>query len=184
MKKLFLPLFVSFLSFGLLPVNSFAQSLNFDGVDDYVSVPSPYTAFSDEITVEAWINASSMPVGSGIGQGSENVDNMSVNVWLLHSNGGTIVFFVNDNGNWRYATSSTNIVTSTWHHVVGVASATEVAIYIDGVKEATGSGISSGIQSNPGAVVNIGKDVRFASGRFMTGSVDEVRIWNVARTTA
>ncbi len=182
MKKLLLS--IAFLT-GVF-VNTKAQSLDFDGANDYVNIATPYTAYTNEITVEVWIKSGTMMMGSGMGQGTADADNMGANVWLLHSNGGTITFFVNDGGTWRSAQSTTDIVNSEWHHVVGVASATETAIYIDGVKENVGAGISSAIQSNSSAVLHLGKDVRFntASGRLMTGSMDEVRIWNVARTQA
>ena len=166
----------------------FAQdyALDFDGSNDYVSISDPYTSFSSSLSVEFWVNSSSTTSGSGIGQASANSDNMSTNVWLMHMNPNTsITFYVNDNGTWRYISSTSDVDDGNWHHIAGTIDGSEVAIYVDGTKEASSStAISSGIQSNSNASIHFGKDVRFSSGRFMTGKIDEVRIWDDVRTQA
>ncbi|MBA3899945.1 MAG: HYR domain-containing protein, partial [Bacteroidetes bacterium] len=157
------------------------KALHFDGADDFVAVNNPFTNFTNEITVEWWVNpASFVTLGSGIGQSTIGVDNMNSNVWLMHFNGSgtSLNFYVNDNGNWR-THNAVNIGTG-WHHVVGVASAASTKLYVDGVLVSTGAGISSGIKNNPNSVMHFGKDVRWNTGRFMQGSIDEVRIWNRA----
>ncbi|HAS44438.1 MAG TPA: hypothetical protein DCS93_28425 [Microscillaceae bacterium] len=172
---------------GFTAVNN---ALDFDGTDDFVNVSSPFTGFTNAITVEAWINLNTLTSAEGVaGQSTANVDNLATsNVWLLGNVGttnGSLTFFVNDNGTFRSATSTTDFRGTGWHHVVGVADASGVTLYVDGVVEATsGTGISSGIFSNGSAVMHLGKDSRFASGRFMDGEMDEVRVWNVARTCA
>ena len=163
-----------------------ATALDFDGGNDFVDVSSPFTAYTNEITVEAWINVQSITAdGPGLGQGTANVDNMSSNVWLIHLNlDNTISFYINDGGTFRIAKSTTSINGTGWHHVVGVASPTETAIYVDGTKEASSLGISTTIQNNGSASLHIGKDVRFATGRFFDGQLDEVRIWSEALCAA
>jgi hypothetical protein len=159
-------------------------ALNFDGTNDYVAIINPYTAFSKEITVEWWVNPTANEfLGSGIGQGSEGFDDMTHNVWLMHfdGSGSKLTFYVNDNSiAWRNPAQIT-IPSGSWHHVAGVASATETKIYLDGVLQATGPGISQNIFVNATSQVHFGKDVRYGAGvRDMDGSIDEVRIWNRA----
>ena len=157
------------------------SALNFDGQNDYVAINNPFTAFGKEITVEWWVNPSSTPQGSGIGQATSNVDNnANSNVWLMHFwNTNTLTFFVNDNGTWR-ATPEVSIPLNTWTHLVGVADATSTRLYMNGTLVATGQGVSGNIFNNASSVIHFGKDVRFNLGRFLTGSMDEVRIWNRA----
>ncbi|MEI7595781.1 MAG: LamG-like jellyroll fold domain-containing protein [Bacteroidota bacterium] len=166
-------------------MSSPGNALSFDGADDYVEISNPYTSFTDAITVEMWVNYTGMQVGSGIGQSASNSDSPTSNVWVMHGNigDGTMTFFACDESESEHsAVCSTVLLNTGWHHVVGVANTTEVAIYIDGVKEGTGQGIHTSIKSNPSAVMHLGKDPRYASGRFMGGKIDELRIWNTART--
>lgn len=158
-----------------------SSALNFDGQNDYVAINNPFTAFGKELTVEWWVNPSSTPQGSGIGQATNNVDNNATsNVWLMHFwNTNTISFFVNDNGSWR-SPGEYLMPMNVWSHVVGVADATSTRLYVNGVLVLTGSGISNTIFNNSSSVIHFGKDVRFNNGRFLQGSMDEVRIWNRA----
>jgi len=163
-----------------------ATVLDFDGTDDYVDIMNPFTSYTDEITVETWINIQSITTtGPGLGQGLPGIDNLTTNVWLLQLNlDNTISFYVNDAGTPRIAQSTSAVIGTGWHHVVGVASATETAIYIDGAKQATDAGIGSTILNVPSANLQIGKDLRYNTGRFFDGQIDEVRIWSEALCAA
>ncbi|TDR24226.1 LamG-like jellyroll fold domain-containing protein [Flavobacterium cheniae] len=173
-----------------ITINNLAETpathLKFDGVDDFVSVATPFTTFTNAISVEFWINpTATLPVGAGFGQGTSGVDNMTNNVWLVHGQGdGTFGFYVNDNGTWR-SVISTAMTLNTWQHYSCVADATGVRIYKNGVLNASSAiGISSGIRSNASAQLHIGKDVRYANnaGRNANASFDELRVYNVAIT--
>ncbi|MDB5230104.1 MAG: hypothetical protein JWN76_909, partial [Chitinophagaceae bacterium] len=156
-------------------------TLNFDGTNDYVAVSNPFKAYNKEITVEFWMNpaSSSLPFGSIIGQGVEGQDNMTNTVWLMHpNNDGTGTFYVNDAGTFRTVTF--NITASSWHHIAGVAGPFGTKVYVDGVLAASGAGITGTILNNASSVIHIGKDVRYAAGRFADISLDEVRIWSRA----
>lgn len=164
------------------------HALNFDGVDDFVNMASPFTNFTNAITVEMWVNINTLTSNEGVaGQSIANVDVPGTNVWLLGNDGtndGTLTFFVNDNGTLRSAKSTTDFRGTGWHHIAGVADASGITIYVDGVAEATGTGIGTSIQANGSAVIHLGKDSRYASGRFLDGNIDELRIWSSAHTCA
>jgi hypothetical protein len=163
-----------------------ATALDFDGTDDYVDITNPFTGYTNEITVEAWINIQSITtLGPGLGQGLPGIDNLATNVWLLQLNlDNTISFYVNDAGTPRIAQSTSAVIGTGWHHVVGVASTTETAIYVDGIKQATDAGIGTNIQNVASANLQIGKDLRYNTGRFFDGQIDEVRIWTEALCAA
>jgi hypothetical protein len=161
-----------------------AGALNFDGVNDAVYISNPFYAFNKEITVDWWVNPSSfMTLGSGIGQSTNNVDNMTTsNVWLMHFNGSgtSMTFYVNDAGTWRSA-GPINPSAGNWHHIVGVANANGIYLYMDGsLMVSSSSGISSGIFNNSNSAIAFGRDIRYTSGRFCSCSIDEVRIYNRA----
>ena len=171
----------------VVTVNPAATHLNFDGIDDFVDISSPYTSFVNEVSVEFWINRTGdLTTGSGIGQATSEVDDMSTNVWLVHGNSdNTFTFYVNDGGIWKASGSSSIIPLNSWTHISAVADASGVRIYIDGVLDVESTnGIATSIQSNSSASLHIGKDVRFVSdsGRNFQGNIDDVRIWNIARS--
>jgi hypothetical protein len=67
-----------------------------------------------------------------------------------------------------------------WHHWAGVADGASVRLYMDGKQVGTtGAGITQ-MMIVPSSVIHFGKDVRYASDRWMKGKIDEVRIWNTA----
>ena len=162
------------------------NALDFDGTDDYVNVGSPYTGFTNTLSVEFWVNATTMPPGSILGQSTSNVNATATNVFLVGNDGsgGDITFYVADGTGFPgVATTTTNFLGTGWHHVACVSDGTDTKIYVDGILEGTGGGVSS-INSNVSAALHIGKDSRYSTTRFFDGIIDEVRIWNTARTAA
>ena len=163
-----------------------AGALNFDGNtaigghSGYVRIANPFTAFNKEITVEWSGNIDpESNIGTGPGQSLENVDGANSLVWLMHYYPGTnaMQWFISDNGTWK---SVETTVLSGWHKYVGVASATGMQLYVDGIlKASSNNGVTIGILSVPTAVMEIGKDSRWPD-RFYKGNVDEVRVWSRA----
>ncbi len=78
------------------------------------------------------------------------------------------------------ATSVTNIADGEWHHVSGVRNGVNLEVYIDGVLENTNN-IGGVAVNNPTTPLTLGHE---AIGNSFVGQMDEVRIWNVARTQA
>jgi len=161
------------------------NALDLDGSNDYVRIANPYTGFTNQITVEAWVYFDGGSDGIWMGQSAADVDAMSTNVWLWHSNGtNSLTWYVNNGGSWL----NLNMVSPSngWHHIATVASNTGMRIYVDGVLNAQNASSLTSLQNVPTAALDIGKDPRFAtpSGRVASERVDELRVWNVARTQA
>ncbi len=160
-------------------------ALDFDGTDDYIRVDHPYTDFVDEITVELWINFDGLAGNFyALGQSSADVDNMSTNVFVVGAGDVSFpTFWVNNNGSWINTTYNPGAITG-WHHLAGVGSPSGVQLYFDGEPVGTPGAGLTGIQSNGSAVLDIGKDSRFttASLRVSGETMDEIRIWNFARS--
>ena len=163
------------------------NALAFDGVDDYVQISNPYRGFTNSITVELWaeINMADCPAAGGfLGQSVSGSDQMSTNVWIMEiiKANNTLYFYVNDNGTWRSVSTSGNFPASGWHHWVATSNSTSTNLYLDGTLINSSAGISSGIRNSPSSVIHIGKEVRYSLARFIQCSIDEVRIWNTAKT--
>lgn len=139
-----------------------------------------------DITLEAWV----YPRTYGLWRAM---------VSFLQDNGGTEHGWdleLDNNGRFRFAlrgvggvnaltylSSSGTFSTNAWHHVAGVYDGSQMRLYVNGQLQAT-STAQSGDISYLDSWLAIGglKDDDFLQA--IDGFVDEVRIWNVARTQA
>ncbi|MFX1391920.1 MAG: DUF2341 domain-containing protein, partial [Promethearchaeota archaeon] len=147
-------------------------SIDFDGTDDYISCGDTEDII-DEITIEAWIwlaVASKADWPTIVGKSNE--------YRLYHDSDrdGYITFYVSTTSGYRY-TGEYDLPIQTWLHVVGTYDGSSSKIYIDGSVENT--------DSHTGTIVPTTNDLRFArkaGSTYFDGSIDEVRISNIARS--
>ncbi len=162
---------------GALAQTGWGNALSFDGLDDYVqagNVPLTNASF----TLEAWARRDSAGTMDFIlGQGSPSTSmglHFGFHGVLTVSN--MFVFgFYNDD------LFTTNRYTDTnWHHWAGTYNAGNKArcIYRDGILVASNTATAN--YQGSGSLF-FGRDAWGTSGMFR-GSIDDVRIWNVART--
>jgi archaellum component FlaG (FlaF/FlaG flagellin family) len=180
MKKLSL---VSLFSiFQLLFSNTlFAQqgSLRFDGVDDKVIVPAN-AAFNsaNSITCEAWINATQWKAqiyqGTIVGKDGSNTSGYA----LRCGANGKLSFVIGGPGGWTEATCGSVMQANVWTHVAGVFDNGSIKIYING--NLVGTNTATTITASTSGLL-IGESPGFA-GRVFNGYIDEVRVWNTARS--
>ncbi|MBN2747371.1 MAG: T9SS type A sorting domain-containing protein [Bacteroidales bacterium] len=131
---------------------------------------------SQSRTIEAWIKTD--VVGKDfISWGSNNGGKK----WIFktHTNGGLRVEI---NGGYVYG--STNIADNQWHHIAVVMNGINInslSFYIDGVLETnlTSSNLTINTDTTNGIDVVISQGFH---GRYITGLLDEVRIWSTALT--
>ena len=152
-------------------------ALSFDGTNDYVAggwVPLTNSSF----TIEAWARRTSLNTDDIIlGQGWYG-DNVSVFFGFTHAPPDAFMFGFYDND-----LITTNIYTdSDWHHWAGTYDAATKArrIYRDGVLVAADTALAN-FQGTGGPIL-IGEN-GWGSGKFH-GDIDELRIWNGARSQA
>ena len=181
MKKLILGV-VSILSLHLSAQNA----LNLDGNDDYVG--SNFTGISGTSarTVEAWIRttANTVPANGGkqkviVDWGSASPLGSRFTVNLLFN--GAIRVEVGGNG----VSGTINITDGQWHHVAAVydpsSSTSPVKLYVDGGLDVSGNFTGVTMNTLTGGF-QIGRRVDGVNS--FEGDIDEVRVWNVARTPA
>ncbi len=173
---------------------SLAQPLNdniqFDGTDDYISLNNMDVA-SNAITLEALINSSDL---SNCTNGQCRIISKALSpspedhYWMLSTttvNGSTFLRFrLKTNGTTTSLVATSGVLSeNTWHHIAGTYDGTTMKIYLDGSLVGS-SPVSGSITTNPAAAAWIGGNPPTATGHPWHGEIDEVRIWNTARTQA
>ncbi|MBN8704249.1 MAG: fibronectin type III domain-containing protein [Bacteroidetes bacterium] len=151
-----------------------SRALTFDGTDDYVNLGNANELnITEDLTLEAWIYADDYNQAGriiskwGISSGYE------IDLYL-----GNIRFNLN-----QFVIMQTSITgyNGTWVHVAATKSGNTGTLYINGVS--VGSGFAqSTITTSPNNLL-IGRMANLATNSF-NGTIDEVRIWNVARTAS
>jgi VCBS repeat-containing protein len=102
---------------------------------------------------------------------------------------GQLVLQVQGGGSNRMWAGGSTVADGTWHHVAASYDAGSGAarLYVDGVAETATLGYSAGA-ANPNPAINaplvVGIDRVSSSQQALTGSIDEVRVWNDVRTQA
>ncbi|MCZ6702547.1 MAG: LamG domain-containing protein, partial [Ignavibacteria bacterium] len=161
--------------------NGAGYALDFDGTNDFIDCGNSSSVnITDYITLEAWIKSDkykatqSIIKKNGSGSGYE----------LSLSKDKNLFFRLNGNNLWR--ANSTSLYPhdgNTWMHVAATYDGTKLTIYINGIAEGTDSSPFDSIKVNNNNLV-IGADANDTGIRLFDGAIDEVRIWNVARSEA
>jgi len=154
-------------------------SIDFDGTDDYCATAAgaPFYQYTNKLSVSWWLKRDgSIAGGAGGGQSTIGVDSMSTNVWLMHGNGTSITFYVNDGGSWISLDTGT-IPNDTWTHITTTVTSSSTKMYINGVLTNSTVGVSQ-IVNNPNSIIGWGFDPRYLSGRFLNGSIASAQVFN------
>jgi hypothetical protein len=182
MKRFFLTLILLLFTFVPLRANS---SLNFDGLNDYVQLSNVLNIGSSSHTVEAWVKVPQVGTGNlsseervGIVLGNYGSGNANVSFEVYSA--GQARYYWNAGEKSFYGTK--DLRDGAWHHIAWVRdkSNNKMSIYVDGVLDAEESGAGTDITIT--VKHRIGNDVRSSGNLYFHGSIDEVRIWNTART--
>ena len=162
--------------------------LSFDGVNDYVSVSPIPTYNHSAITIEAWIKIV-IPSGYSIAEPNivswgADANTVEFRIGISGSNA-TLQFGIDASGSggggWQAIYGATNINTGNWVHVAVVKNSTTSTLYINGVSETSGSITNSSPSLGYFEIGNLWEHGG-QQNRYFPGLIDEVRIWNTART--
>jgi hypothetical protein len=149
---------------------------NFNGTSDSVSMGATSTLdLSNSFTLETWVNRATTQnsVDSAIVAKISTSPYNGYMLWYRSDN--TIDLYIN--GAAR-ADSTYVIPANTWTHIVGVWTGSMAQIYINGQLSVSSS--YSTAPTSAGQTFWVG---RYSdSARFFTGTIDEVRVSNIART--
>ena len=154
------------------------QAIRLDGVDDHL-VASSDIWFNGNCTIEAWVYLHSYTywarlIDFGNGSGSHNVI-----VALNTGNSGIPSFHIFRYADSQFIQASSPLPLEQWTHIACVLNGTMAYMYINGVLSGSGTML-------PPFGVNrtrnyIGRS-NWSSDAYADVTIDELRIWNVART--
>lgn len=162
--------------------STFGGAMQFDGTTGYVS--SSAVSPANSLTMEALVNFSSTAAAtfavSSWRNGATNIRRLR----LVGTGTGAAQFFFdvrNDVGTF-FSIQSGNLSPNRWYHLAGVLDTSSGLIrgFVDGVEISPAIAVS-GTFANTLTGHAIGREPD-ASADFLPGAVDEVRVWNVART--
>ncbi len=160
--------------------------LSLDGKTGFVRIadsPSLHT-FTNAITMEVWFKAASFPPQEGnissllrknVAAGNENF------LLRFRTTEGEPWVEMSPGYDLGVARAGYPFATGQWYHLAGVYDGNAVTLYVNGVK--IGSQNVSGQMSIDDSDLFIGKgDPEFSAGEYFHGVLDEIRLWNVARS--
>jgi hypothetical protein len=157
------------------------EALDFDGVNDHINMGNLVsTQFANTLpyTVEAWIRPSSGFGGSTIA-GMLNGGVTASWAFFLNANGSLSSY--RNVGPFSLVTATNVVQANVWSHVATVYDGSTLYIYVNG--QLATSGLFTSTQPGTSAPLIIGANLNSGSPtNFFNGRMDEVRIWNVARS--
>lgn len=169
---------------GTMLTSNAQTGLNFDGVNDYVDTNAVPITGNSARTVEAWIKTTKNSLPSGQGGDGQSV----ILDWGSLGTGGRFTFNALFNNAIRLEVQgngvSGNIAVNDgeWHHVAAVydpSAAYEVRLYVDGVLDVEND---LTVSVYTGSSTNLRIGARIDDVHYWQGGIDEVRVWNIART--
>ncbi len=154
------------------------NALEFDGINDYVLVPdSDSLDLTNGMTIEAWIKPASF-----------HGDNVVLSKWNSPPN--SYIFKVFDVGSNRIRIEATTqnstvdlrgetaLSTGNWIHIAATYESGGARVFLNGIED--------GSQMGWGEINVTDKDVLIGAtpyyGQWFNGAIDELRVWNYART--
>lgn len=165
-----------YITFGFAPEKTFVRCIKFDGTDDYLDAGKVLN-LNTSFTVSAWVNRNSTNktiLSKRNSTFSEGYD-LSINSfgraemsWMVGSTKHII-------------TSNTVIPSGIWHHIGVIYDGTTAKMYIDGVTTVSAS--MPNVPSTTQSFLIAAADGVTPTSLF-NGSIDEVRVWDVALTEA
>jgi len=141
-------------------VANFGMGVELDGVDDWVNIPD--ITLTNDFTVEGWVKlALGIDTQDALfGQEGKGADiNFYQGKARLFDNGDKIA-------------ANTALTPDTWGHIAITRSGSQLTLYVNGERDAT---------SQWGGVLSL-KAIGRGNRGFLKGMVDEIRVWNIART--
>ncbi len=174
------------------------NALDLDGTDDAVDCgPQASLQITGDVSVECWANYDAIDdtdafisQGTSIDAGVSDPYNM-LYVLRIFSNKAIGLFWEYGDGiNVDIRSSATaNVNSDEWHHYAAVrdVSAMEVTFYIDGIQLGDAISYSNNPDGGSLGTFTIGAEYQIFTTplgyqKYFDGKIDEVRVWNAART--
>ncbi|MBU2632848.1 LamG domain-containing protein, partial [Patescibacteria group bacterium] len=153
----------------------YGKAGKFNGSDDSVDLGSNFTANTSDITVSAWVKGNSPAANTAIFSKGVWGAGRATGYGLLAATSGNNKFDFEIGGT---VVQSVKSIDSNWHYITGVRNGNKLQIYVDGALENTQT--ISVVDLTFSSIANLGQ--RGVGVGYFKGSVDEVKVYNYART--
>ena len=150
-------------------------AFSFDGSSDYLKLPY-HAGDMKEMTFAAWVKGGSTTAWQRIFDFGNGEDEY---LFLTPTNGSAMRFEIKKDGVTQGLNATTTLGTGKWKHVAVTIGANEVAIYIDGVKNASTTGITLRPSDVAPAISYLGRS-QFVADPAFNGMMSDVRLYNYA----
>lgn len=175
------------------------KGLNFDGTDDWVNVGNTASLNgATKFTWTGWVYFNDLNLHTSCIGYNQNLFQRGSSgyyngyIWLALNTDNTLIMNIEDAVSGLHVTTSSNTISAgRWYHVAAVADTTSFVIYLNGVPgTATNYNGMYALMTGGTAVGNrtqIGScDYSVAAGQtgYMSGKIDEVRVYNRALSAA
>ncbi len=168
-----------------LPTRSQATpgSLSLDGLDDYVASQSAVNITTNQITLEAWVYPTATQAS-----GSIMYFNTPPNRYVyLGLESGGVWFVIGDPAGVAHKLRKGGLVANQWHHLAATYDGSIMRLYINGTEVTTfdvetDRSFTSGFNLSTRLYISL--DAFTLSGQNFHGPLDEIRVWDYARSAA
>ncbi|MFM6946911.1 MAG: tandem-95 repeat protein [Flavobacteriales bacterium] len=161
-----------------------SMALDFDGSNDYVSVPAGVYFEDNTYTIEGWVYVKSHVSYQRFIDFGNGANNSNVVLMLSEATNGKPGFVnFNASGQQEYIISSSALPLNQWVHLAGVRNGSFAGIYINGVLTASSNSWSLNTVNATRNNCFIGKD-NWGGAQTSDVKMSELRIWSSARTQA
>jgi len=188
--KLFLASFILVLFVNLMV---FAQNglgdyaLEFDGIDDYVTIGIPLVDHSHNMTVEAWFNTTNSGTFNSIATIEKKASGTNDYLQILTDPNGKV--YLDDANDAPVIITAESYNDGKWHHVAFVRNTAikTIYLYVDGDLKGTQTYTVSG-PIDPDHELRFGNSEYTAGGAnpngsyLMDGMLDDIKVWDDVRT--
>ncbi len=153
-------------------------AMNFDGVDDYISIPI-YDYFSISYTASVWFKSTSGTLDMLVDQ--ESFPKAPIHIGVSEKN---VWVTIRDSESKGISVSTADSFNDgEWHHVVAVRTGADngsvtIELYVDGVYYGADTGILKDTASNENPLEIGRRSDNEEDSREFEGTIDEVRIYN------
>lgn len=158
------------------------NALNFDGIDDYVRLPTTFIQKLSEFSISLWINPTTNTTWARIfdfGQDTNNYMMMTV------SNGSAMTFEIRTGMTVQTVPTSSLLPLGSWSHLTVTLANNVLILYLNGAVIGKNSNVTLR-PYNLGTVVSnnfLGKSL-FSTDPYFSGKMDEVSFYNYALSLA
>lgn len=161
------------------------KAVDFDGVDDFVSVGDDAAFTTTNYTLELWANADTVSVDGNIPFAKRAAG--TTGEWhIVYVNNGTAYGETLNTGGTDYLLAQGTCSAAAWHHIVYTldGSSNIGSLYVDGALVATDTSTNGTRQGDTTASVTIGKQIHATSPNWFDGKICNVAYYSTVLSAA